>query len=71
MKGVCRHMGKAGRQPTHGDRPPIVRTYDIGGTRYVVTATVRAGVTEDAAAKVRRLIRREIGSGGADGDDTA
>ena len=39
---------------------PIVRKYDIGGTRYTVTATVKAGVKEDAAAKVRRLIRNEI-----------
>jgi hypothetical protein len=45
----------------------VVRAYDIGGTRYVVTATTRAGATEDATAKVRRLIRKEIASGGDGG----
>ena len=39
---------------------PVVREYDIGGTKYIVTATVKAGATEDAAAKIRRLIRNEI-----------
>jgi hypothetical protein len=46
--------------PTNKERPPIVRVYDIGGTKYIVTATVKDGVSEDAAAKVRRLIRKEI-----------
>jgi uncharacterized protein YajQ (UPF0234 family) len=41
-------------------KAPVVREYDIGGTKYIVTATVKAGVNEDAAAKVRRLIRKEI-----------
>jgi hypothetical protein len=40
--------------------PPIVREYEIGDTRYIVTATAKPGVGEDAAAKVRRLIRKEI-----------
>ena len=43
------------------NKPPVVREYDIGGTRYIVTATVKAGANEDAAAKVRRMIRKEIG----------
>ena len=42
-------------------KPPVVREYDIEGIKYIVTATVKAGVKEDAAAKVRRLIKREIG----------
>ena len=41
-------------------RPPVVREYDIGGTKYIVKAAVKDGATEDAAAKVRRLIRNEI-----------
>ena len=41
--------------------PPVVREYDIGGTKYIVTATVRAGANDDATAIVRRLIRNEIG----------
>lgn len=45
----------------HEPKPTVVRHYDIGGTRFVVTASVRVGASEDAAAKVRRLIRREIG----------
>ena len=47
--------------------PPVVREYDIGGTKYIVTASVKAGASEDAAAKVRRLIRKEI-SGGMGGE---
>jgi hypothetical protein len=70
MEGVYRHMGKTVRRPVNEDKPPVVRTYDIGGTRYVVTATERAGVREDAVAKVRRLIRGHINSGGT-GDDVA
>ena len=41
-------------------QPPVVREYVIEGTKYIVTATVKPGASEDAAAKVRRLIRREI-----------
>ena len=40
--------------------PPIVREYKIGDTMFVVTATVKAGAREDAATKVRRLIRNDI-----------
>jgi len=46
---------------TEMKKPPVVREYDIEGIRYIVTATVKAGASEDAAAKVRRLIRKEIG----------
>ena len=41
-------------------KPPVVREYDIGDMKYIVTATAKAGVTEDAAAKIRRLLRKEI-----------
>jgi hypothetical protein len=40
---------------------PVVREYDIGDTRYIVTATTGAGASEDAAAIVRRLIRKDTG----------
>ena len=40
--------------------PLVVREYDIGGKKYAVTSTAKAGVKEDAAAIVRRLIRKEI-----------
>lgn len=40
--------------------PLIVREYNIGGTKYIVKATVKDDATEDAVAKVRRLIRNEI-----------
>ena len=46
--------------PLETAKPPVVREYDIGGTKYIVAATVKAGASEDAAAKVRRLIRNEI-----------
>jgi hypothetical protein len=39
---------------------PVVREYEIAGTKYIVTATVKAGANEDAAAKVRRLLRKEV-----------
>ncbi|NBK19610.1 hypothetical protein D7Y41_29195 [Anaerotruncus sp. 1XD22-93] len=38
----------------------MVREYEIGGTKYIVRATVKDGAREDARAKVRRLIRNEI-----------
>ena len=41
-------------------KPPVVREYEIGGVKYIVSATVKAGAKEDAAAKVRRLIKNEI-----------
>jgi hypothetical protein len=37
-----------------------VRTYTIGATRFVVSASVKDGAKEDAATKVRRLIRNDI-----------
>jgi len=42
--------------------PLVVREYDIGDTKYIVsaTSTSKAGATEDAAAKVCRLLRKEI-----------
>ena len=48
-------------KPCCDTKPPVVREYDIGGTKYIVTASVKAGASEDAAAKVRRMIRNEIG----------
>ncbi len=38
----------------------VVREYNINGTRYIVKATVKNGANEDAADKVRRLIRNEV-----------
>lgn len=46
-------------RPTNSP-PVIVREYEIGGTKYIVRATVKDGAREDARAKVRRLIRNEI-----------
>ena len=39
---------------------PVVREYTIKGTRYIVTATSKEGVTQDAVAIIRRLINRDI-----------
>jgi hypothetical protein len=41
--------------------PAAVREYSVGGMRYIVKATISSNATEDARAKVRRLIRGEIG----------
>ena len=43
--------------------PTVVREYDIGGVKYVVTAAVKAGAAEDAAAKIRRMIRNDLRTG--------
>lgn len=40
--------------------PLTVREYSVGGTKYIVKASVKDDATEDAVAKVRRLIRNEI-----------
>ena len=42
-------------------KTPIVRKYDIRGTTYIVKATVKDGATEDAATKIRRMIRNDLG----------
>ena len=49
-------------QPQANAMPPIpvVREYDIGGYKYIVNAKAKTGAKEDAAAIVRRLIRKEI-----------
>jgi len=40
--------------------PPVVREYDIGGVKFIVSATAKTGTKQDATAIVRRLIRKEI-----------
>ena len=40
--------------------PPIMREYDIKGTKYIVSATTKNGAREDAAAIVRRLLRKDV-----------
>ena len=39
---------------------PIVREYKIGDMTYIVKAVVKDGAKEDAATKVRRLIRNDL-----------
>ena len=52
-------MNKPLKKCADENTPPVVREYDIRGTRYIVKATYkREG--EDAVAKVRRLIRNDI-----------
>lgn len=41
--------------------PHVVREYTVGDTKYIVKASVKEGAAEDAAAKIRRLIRNDIG----------
>ena len=38
----------------------VIREYDIGGRKYIVSSSPKAGAREDAAAIIRRLIRKEI-----------
>jgi len=56
-------VNKTLKKSVDENTPPVVREYDIRGVKYIVTATVKAGAREDAAAKVRRLIRNEINRG--------
>jgi hypothetical protein len=53
-------MKKTGRRHTPKQNPLAARTYDIGNTRFIVTSTTAAGAYEDAATKIRRLIRKEV-----------
>lgn len=53
-------MNIAVKMPIDATRPAVVREYDIRGIKYIVKATVTDGAREDAAAKVRRLIRNEM-----------
>ncbi len=66
MRAMCEYPQKGGitinratERPTTS--PPVtVREYEIGGTKYIVRATVKDGANEDATSKIRRLIRNEI-----------
>jgi hypothetical protein len=50
-------------------KSPVVREYNIGDTKYIVKASVKEGATEDAATKIRRLIRNDIGKQDAQKSD--
>ncbi len=39
---------------------PVVREYEIGGVTYIVKAVAKDGAKEDAATKIRRLIRNDL-----------
>ena len=39
---------------------PVVREYKIGDMTYIVHAVTKDGVKEDAATKIRRLIRNDL-----------
>lgn len=39
---------------------PVVRQYEIGGVRYIVRATVKAGAAENAVTKINRLIQNDL-----------
>ena len=39
---------------------PVVREYKIGDMTYIVKDVVKDGAKEDAATKVRRLIRNDL-----------
>ncbi len=43
-------------------KSPIVREYKIGDITYIVKAVEKNGAKEDAATKVRRLIRNDLQS---------
>ena len=39
---------------------PVVREYKIGDMTYIVKAVVKDGAKEDAATKIRRMIRNDM-----------
>lgn len=45
---------------TKKETSPVVREYRIGDMTYIVKAVTKDGAKEDAATKVRRLIRNDI-----------
>ena len=53
-------MGAIPAKQADTPKSPIVREYDIKGTRFIVSSTIKAEAKQDAAAIVRRLIRNEI-----------
>ena len=53
-------MGTTDKEVSNTVKPSVIREYEIKGTRYIVTATVRDGVSQDAATIVRRLIQKDI-----------
>ena len=56
MKGGFLFMETA----TNQKPAPVVRRYMIGDMTYIVKAVVRDGAKEDAATKVRRLIKNDL-----------
>lgn len=38
----------------------MVREYKIGNTKFIVKSRSRDGATEDAKAKIKRLIQNEV-----------
>ena len=46
--------------PKEQSTAPVVREYKIGDMTYIVKAVVKDGAKEDAATKVRRLIRNDL-----------
>ena len=57
MKGVFISMNTAINQKVTA---PVVRQYEIGGVTYIVKAVTKDGVKEDAATKIRRMIRNDL-----------
>ena len=57
MKGGLVSMNEATKQKTTA---PVVREYEIGGITYIVKAVAKDGAKEDAATKIRRLIKTTL-----------
>lgn len=46
--------------PKEKTTAPVVREYKIGDMTYIVKAVVKDGAKEDAATKIRRLIKNDL-----------
>ena len=51
-------MSTTAKQQTDKNVPPAARQYEVGGKKYIVTSSTKAGAKEDAGAILRRLIKK-------------
>jgi len=52
-------VNKTLKKSVDENTPPVVREYDIRGTRFIVKATYKCE-GEDVVTKIRRLIRNDM-----------
>ena len=53
-------MGTRTKEVSNAVTPVVTREYVVDGTRYIVSATVKDGVSQDATTIIRRLIQKDL-----------